>query len=31
LGRRAAEHGGDFTIEHAYSGGTLLRWSAPLR
>jgi signal transduction histidine kinase len=31
LRRRAAELGGDFTIERAPSGGTLLRWSAPLR
>ena len=31
LRRRAAELGGDFTIEPAPSGGTLLRWSAPLR
>lgn len=31
LGRRAAELGGDFRIERAPSGGTVLRWSAPLR
>jgi signal transduction histidine kinase len=31
LRRRAEEVGGDFTVERASSGGTLLHWSAPLR
>jgi signal transduction histidine kinase len=31
LRRRAGDVGGDFTIERAPGGGTLLRWSAPLR
>jgi signal transduction histidine kinase len=31
LRRRAEAVDGDFTIERAPSGGTLLRWSAPLR
>ncbi|BCI90348.1 hypothetical protein NIIDMKKI_55540 [Mycobacterium kansasii] len=30
LRRRAEEAGGEFAIEATASGGTLLRWSAPL-
>ena len=30
LRRRAEDVGGAFTVEHCATGGTLLRWSAPL-
>lgn len=31
LRQRAADAGGEFTVENMPTGGTLLRWSAPLR